>query len=63
MDQPLNSFIHLLDNDLGQLIGATSDNNGGTPGMVNSVYSLQAVLIVLVSGILINEINYNSADE
>ena len=59
---PTLELIHpSLDNDLG-VNWATSDNNGGTPGMVNSVYTADSSNS-LVSGILINEINYNSADE
>ncbi len=59
---PTLELIHpSLDNDLG-VNWATSDNNGGTPGMVNSVYTADSSNS-LVSGIVINEINYNSADE
>ena len=59
---PTLELIHpSLDNDLG-VNWATSDNNGGTPGVVNSVYTAYSSNS-LVSGILINEINYNSADE
>ena len=59
---PTLELIHpSLDNDLGQN-WATSDNNGGTPGMVNSVYTADSSKS-LVSRIVINEINYNSADE
>ena len=59
---PTLELIHpSLDNDLG-VNWATSDNNGGTPGMVNSVYTADSSKS-LVSGIVINEINYNSADE
>ena len=59
---PTLELIHpSLDNDLG-VNWATSDNNGGTPGVVNSVYTADSSNS-LVSGILINEINYNSADE
>ncbi len=59
---PTLELIHpSLDNDLG-VNWATSDNNGGTPGVVNSVYTLDSSNS-LVSGIVINEINYNSADE
>ena len=59
---PTLELIHpSLDNDLG-VNWATSDNNGGTPGMVNSVYTANSSNS-LVSGIVINEINYNSADE
>ena len=59
---PTLELIHpSLDNDLG-VNWATSDNNGGTPGMVNSVYTADSSKN-LVSRIVINEINYNSADE
>ena len=59
---PTLELIHpSLDNDLG-VNWATSDNNGGTPGVVNSVYTADSSNS-LVSGIVINEINYNSADE
>ena len=59
---PTLELIHpSLDNDLG-VNWATSDDNGGTPGMENSVYSADSSNS-LVSGIVINEINYNSADE
>ena len=59
---PTLELIHpSLDNDLG-VNWATSDNNGGTPGVVNSVYTADSSNS-LVSEILINEINYNSADE
>ena len=59
---PTLELIHpSLDNDLG-VNWATSANNGGTPGVVNSVYTAVSSNS-LVSGIVINEINYNSADE
>ena len=59
---PTLELIHpSLDNDLG-VNWATSVNNGGTPGVVNSVYTADSSNS-LVSGIVINEINYNSADE
>ena len=59
---PTLELIHpSLDNDLG-VNWATSGNNGGTPGVVNSVYTAESSNS-LVSGIVINEINYNSADE
>ena len=59
---PTLELIHpSLDNDLG-VNWATSGNNGGTPGVVNSVYTADSSNS-LVSGIVINEINYNSADE
>ena len=59
---PTLELIHpSLDNDLG-VNWATSDNNGGTPGMVNSGYTADSSKS-LVSRIVINEINYNSADE
>ena len=59
---PTLELIHpSLDNDLG-VNWATSDNNGGTPGVVNSVYTADSSNS-LVSGIVINEINYNSPDE
>ena len=59
---PTLELIHpSLDNDLG-VNWATSDNNGGRPGMVNSVYTADSSKS-LVSRIVINEINYNSADE
>ena len=58
---PTLELIHpSLDNDLG-VKWATSDNNGGTPGKVNSVYSAENSNSI-ASGIVINEINYNSAD-
>ena len=50
-----------LDNDLGEN-WAASDSYGGTPGMVNSVYTADSSKS-LVSRIVINEINYNSPDE
>ena len=59
---PTLELIHpSLDNDLG-VNWATSGNNGGTPGVVNSVYTADSSKS-LVSRIVINEINYNSADE
>ena len=59
---PTLELIHpSLDNDLG-VNWAASVNNGGTPGVVNSVYTGDSSNS-LVSGIVINEINYNSADE
>ena len=59
---PTLELIHpSLDNNLG-VNWATSGNNGGTPGVVNSVYTADSSNS-LVSGIVINEINYNSADE
>ena len=59
---PTLELIHpSLDNDLG-VNWATSGNNGGTPGVVNSVYTADSSNS-FVSGIVINEINYNSADE
>ena len=59
---PTLELIHpSLDNDLG-VNWAASDNNGGTPGVVNSVYTVDSSNS-LVSGVVINEINYNSADE
>ena len=59
---PTLELIHpSLDNGLG-VNWATSGNNGGTPGVVNSVYTADSSNS-LVSGIVINEINYNSADE
>jgi len=50
-----------LDNGLGEN-WAASDINGGTPGMVNSVYTADNSHSI-ASGIVINEINYNSPDE
>ena len=59
---PTLELIHpSLDNDLG-VNWATSDNNGGTPGMVNSVYTADSSNS-MDSGVVINEINYNSPDE
>ena len=59
---PTLELIHpSLNNGLGTNWSA-SDINGGTPGVVNSVYTAESSNS-LVSGILINEINYNSADE
>ena len=59
---PTLELIHpSLNNDLGSN-WAASDNNGGTPGVVNSIYTADSSNS-LVSGIVINEINYNSADE
>ena len=59
---PTLELIHpSLDNDLG-VNWATSGNNGGTPGVVNSVYTADSSNS-FVSGIVINEINYNSANE
>ena len=50
-----------LNNDSGTN-WAASDINGGTPGMINSVYAADNSNSI-VSGIVINEINYNAADE
>jgi len=50
-----------LDNGLGEN-WAASDINGGTPGMINSVYTADNSHSI-ASGIVINEINYNSPDE
>lgn len=50
-----------LDNALGEN-WAASDNNGGTPGMINSVYASDNSGSV-AQGIVINEINYNAPDE
>ena len=59
---PTLELIHpFFDNGLGQNWSA-SDIYGGTPGVVNSIYTADSSNS-LVSGILINEINYNSADE
>ena len=59
---PTLELIHpSLDNDLG-VNWAASDNNGGTPGVVNSVYTADNSHSI-ASGIVINEINYNSPDE
>ena len=59
---PTLELIHpSLNNDLGSN-WAASDNNGGTPGVVNSVYTAETSNSI-ASGIVINEINYNAADE
>ena len=59
---PTLELIHpFLDNGLGQNWSA-SDIYGGTPGIINSVYSADNSNSI-ASGIVINEINYNSADE
>jgi len=59
---PTLELIHpSLDNNLGSN-WAASEMNGGTPGKVNSVYVVDS-LNEQSSGIVINEINYNSADE
>mgnify|MGYP002526942140 CR=1 FL=1 len=59
---PTLELIHpSLDNGLGANWSA-SDINGGTPGMINSVYATDNPNRI-ASGIVINEINYNSPDE
>ena len=59
---PTLELIHpFLDNGLGQNWSA-SDIYGGTPGIINSVYSAENSNSI-ASGIVINEINYNAADE
>ena len=59
---PTLELIHpSLDNGLGQNWSA-SDIYGGTPGIINSVYSAENSNSI-ASEIVINEINYNSADE
>ena len=59
---PTLELLHpSLDNKLGEN-WAASDSHGGTPGSVNSVY-LTDISNNLDSGVVINEINYNSADE
>ncbi len=59
---PTLELIHpSLDNGLGEN-WAASDNNGGTPGMINSVYSADNSTSI-ASGIVINEINYNAPDD
>ena len=59
---PTLELIHpFLDNGLGQNWSA-SDIYGGTPGIINSVYSAENSNSI-ASEIVINEINYNAADE
>ena len=59
---PTLELLHpSLDNKLGEN-WAASDSHGGTPGAVNSVY-LTDISNSSDSGVVINEINYNSADE
>ena len=59
---PTLELIHpSLDNRLGANWSA-SDINGGTPGLINSVYATDNSNNI-ASGIVINEINYNSANE
>ena len=59
---PTLELIHpFLDNGLGQNWSA-SDIYGGTPGIINSVYSAENSNSI-ASEIVINEINYNSANE
>ena len=59
---PTLELIHpFLDNGLGQNWSA-SDIYGGTPGIINSVYSADNSNSIF-PGKVINEINYNSADE
>ena len=50
-----------LDNDSG-VNWAASNIIGGTPGTINSIYT-EGNSTGVLSGIVINEINYNSADE
>ena len=58
---PTLELIHpFLDNGLGQNWSA-SDIYGGTPGIINSVYSAENSNSI-ASGIVINEINYNAAE-
>jgi len=57
----LELIYPFLNNDSGTN-WAASDINGGTPGMINSVYAADNSNSI-VSGIVINEINYNAADE
>ena len=58
---PTLELIHpSLDNAFGTNWSA-SNINGGTPGVINSVYSTDN-LNNIGSGIVINEINYNAAD-
>jgi len=59
---PTLELIHpFLDNGLGQNWSA-SDIYGGTPGIINSVYSAENSNSIAFE-IVINEINYNAADE
>ena len=59
---PTLELIHpFLDNGLGQNWSA-SDIYGGTPGIINSVYSAENSNSI-ASEIVINEINYNAGDE
>ena len=59
---PTLELIHpFLDNGLGQNWSA-SDIYGGTPGIINSVYSAENSNSI-ASEIVINEINYNAADQ
>ena len=59
---PTLELIHpFLDNGLGQNWSA-SDIYGGTPGIINSVYFAENSNSI-ASEIVINEINYNAADQ
>ncbi|MBC8256511.1 MAG: lamin tail domain-containing protein [Candidatus Marinimicrobia bacterium] len=59
---PTLELIHpALDNGLGEN-WAASDKNGGTPGTINTVYTVNNSASI-ASGIVINEINYNAPDE
>ena len=59
---PTLELLHpSLDNSLGEN-WAASDSYGGTPGSVNSIYVTDSSNS-MDSGVVINEINYNSADE
>ena len=58
---PTLELIHpSLDNDLGENWAASNGN--GTPGEINSVYVIDSYNS-MDSGVVINEINYNSPDE
>ena len=59
---PTLELIHpSLENDLGENWKA-SDIDGGTPGKANSIYNANYSNSIDI-GVIINEINYNSADE
>jgi len=59
---PTLELLHpSFDNELGES-WAASISHGGTPGAVNSVY-LTDISNSIASKIVINEINYNAADE